>query len=359
MSMKHWNSTSGSSPTINRTTGVLEFSYNNAPNVTTGVSPFFANKGYDPTITIHPEYELASSQAHKFVTDLSELHEELQKAILLSQEHYQHSTDKNRIPPLDFKGGDRVFVKAKFFHTTHPTKKFSEKYLSPYEIINQACPLSWTLHLPDTMRTIHPVFHVSMLEPSTLNSIPDRTQPPLPQVLIDGKPEYEISEILDSKLDNQCHICKLLYLVRWFGYEGTDEETSWLPTNKPAHASNIVSDFHSKYPSKPSPLSIQYNLSIHFYSFHCVFVFSFSLHSVYYLSVLFPSYSFLSVILFPSIVHTKIKSGKKIKSIFKNNSTKSKILCYIIIFRRWEQTQPPPPHLRLYPLHLLPSLFPL
>ena len=65
---------------------LAEFSYNNAPNATTGVSPFFANKGYDPAITIHPEYELASSRAHKFVTDLSELHEELRKAILLSQE---------------------------------------------------------------------------------------------------------------------------------------------------------------------------------------------------------------------------------------------------------------------------------
>ena len=117
----------------------------------------------------------------------------------------------------------------------HPTKKFSKKYLGPYEIINQTGPLSWTLRLPDSMHAIHPVFHVSMLEPSTPNSIPDRTQPPLPPVLIDGKPEYEISEILDSKLDNQCRICKLLYLVRWFGYEGTDEETSWLPTNELAH----------------------------------------------------------------------------------------------------------------------------
>ena len=208
-------------------------------------------------ITIHPEYKLASSQAHKFVTDLSELHKELQKAILLSQEQYQRSADRNRIPPPDFKVGDQVFIKAQFFHTTRPTKKFSEKYLGPYEIINQAGPLSWTLWLPDFMRVIHPVFHVSMLEPSTPNSIPDCTQPPPPPVLIDGKPEYKISEILDSKLDNQRRICKLLYLVRWFAYEGTNEETSWLPANKLAHTSDIVSDFHSKYPSKPGPLSVQ------------------------------------------------------------------------------------------------------
>ena len=34
---------------------LAEFAYNNAPNATTGVSPFFANKGYHPSISVHPE----------------------------------------------------------------------------------------------------------------------------------------------------------------------------------------------------------------------------------------------------------------------------------------------------------------
>ena len=88
---------------------LAEFAYNNAPNVTTGISPFFANKGYDPAITIHPEYNLVLSKAQNFVTDLLELHEELHKAILLSQEHYQVSTDRNWMPPPDFKVGDQAF----------------------------------------------------------------------------------------------------------------------------------------------------------------------------------------------------------------------------------------------------------
>ena len=74
---------------------LAEFTYNNAPSVTTGVSPFFANKGYNPAITIHPEYNLVSYKAQNYVTDLAELHEELQKAILLSQERYQVSADRN------------------------------------------------------------------------------------------------------------------------------------------------------------------------------------------------------------------------------------------------------------------------
>jgi len=40
---------------------LMEFAYNNALSATTGVSPFFANKGYHPNITIHPKCNIASS----------------------------------------------------------------------------------------------------------------------------------------------------------------------------------------------------------------------------------------------------------------------------------------------------------
>ena len=42
---------------------LAEFSYNNALSATTGVSPFFANKGYHPNITVHPECDLSSARA--------------------------------------------------------------------------------------------------------------------------------------------------------------------------------------------------------------------------------------------------------------------------------------------------------
>ena len=39
---------------------LAEFAYNNAPNATTGVTPFFANKGYHPNISVR---DLASLRA--------------------------------------------------------------------------------------------------------------------------------------------------------------------------------------------------------------------------------------------------------------------------------------------------------
>src|SRR5882724_8063317 len=138
---------------------------------------------------------------------------------------------------------------------TQPSKKLAEKFLGPYKIL--ACPgtHSVTLRLMDSLRAVHPVFHISMLEPATPNPIPDHIQPPPLPITVDDKPEFEISEILDSKIDNCHHTCKLLYLVRWTGYEGTDEETSWILASELRHASELIVDFHSAYSAKPGPLS--------------------------------------------------------------------------------------------------------
>ncbi|KAF9219373.1 hypothetical protein BS17DRAFT_789566, partial [Gyrodon lividus] len=56
---------------------------------------------------------------------------------------------------------------------------------------------------------------VSQLKPATLNTIPNQVQPPPPPVKVNGEPEYEISEILDSKIDRRHRNCQLLYLVKW------------------------------------------------------------------------------------------------------------------------------------------------
>jgi len=149
---------------------LAEFAYNNAPSATTGVSPFFANKGYHPNLSVYPEQNIASSHACDFVLNLDELQDMLKEEIAKAQRQYQPSADSRRQQPPDFQVRQSVFFRSQYFWMTCPSKKLSKKYLGPYEIIAQPGPQSFTLCLPDTMRAIHPVFHVSMLEPATPNT---------------------------------------------------------------------------------------------------------------------------------------------------------------------------------------------
>jgi len=56
---------------------LAKFAYNNTPSATTGITPFFPNKGYHPNITDHPECDLVSAHAQVFITNLDELHQQL------------------------------------------------------------------------------------------------------------------------------------------------------------------------------------------------------------------------------------------------------------------------------------------
>jgi len=161
-------------------------------------------------------------------------------------------------PTSDFKVGDKVFVKAKFFWTTQPSKKLSEKYLGPYEIITQPSTLLCTLHLPESMCSVYPIFYVSMLEPTIFNTFSKRIQLIPTPVIIDRKPKYEISQIVDSKINHRW-ACKLLYKVIWLGYEDNGDESEWIPTTELTYVADLVSNFHIVYPTKPGPLPLSWS----------------------------------------------------------------------------------------------------
>jgi len=128
---------------------------------------------------VHPECELASQCAHEYVIDLNELHTTLHAQLAEAQKHYQGPMDRRHSPAPDFKIGEQVFVRAEYINTTQPSKKLSEKYLGPFDIIARPGTHSITIHLPKHLHTIHPVFHVSQLELATPNQILNCTQPNL------------------------------------------------------------------------------------------------------------------------------------------------------------------------------------
>ena len=131
-----------------------------------------------------------------------------------------------------------------------PPKKLSEKFLGPFEVIGKPSSHSYQVKLPAHLQSIHPVFHISQLEPTSPSSIEGRYNPPPSPIEVEGDIEYEIAQVLDSKLDHR-RKSPLLYYVQWAGYEGTDDEFSWLGANELNHALELVQEFHEQYPQKP------------------------------------------------------------------------------------------------------------
>src|SRR5260370_4406281 len=98
------------------------------------------------------------------------------------------------------------------------------------------------------------MFHISQLKLVVPNPFPGRNQPPPPPIVVEGKQEFEVSKILNSKINQRFKADnKLCYLVKWTGYEGTDEETSWISAQDISHAPDLVLSFHQQFPNRPKP----------------------------------------------------------------------------------------------------------
>ena len=94
---------------------------------------------------------------------------------------------------------------------------------------------------------VHPIFHVSLLEPYRESSFLGRMQSPPPSIKIENHEEYEVDKILDSRR----RWGKLEYFVHWSGYD--INEQTWKSAENLANAPEKVQEFHQQYPHKPKP----------------------------------------------------------------------------------------------------------
>ena len=178
-------------------------------------------------------------------TDLKMLHQHLRDQLRVANEAYSCFADKKREDMPDWKVGTKVWLDLHNVKTKRPMKKLDSKHAGPFQILAKISTHMYRLQLPVSMRGIHDVFHVSLLEKTHEDTFPQRRQPPPPPIEIDGEQVYEVADILDSRRRGR----KVHYLVRWEGY-GPEDDT-WEPLEALSGAKELLEDFHSTYPHKP------------------------------------------------------------------------------------------------------------
>ena len=182
--------------------------------------------------------------ADSYVKQLQQAQVVLQRELLKARKAMEVSANRRRRPAPTLLPGAQVWLLRRNIRTIRPSSKLDVRRLGPFTVIGPVGTSSFRLNLPTTMH-IHPVFHVSLLEPYVPNTIPGRIQPAPHPIQVDGFPEFEVRAILDSKIRRR----KLLYLVDWVGYDISDR--SWEPAANLSNASVAISDFHAAYPNKP------------------------------------------------------------------------------------------------------------
>ncbi|KAG5732692.1 hypothetical protein E4T56_gene16816 [Termitomyces sp. T112] len=167
---------------------LAKFTYNNMPHSTTGVSPFYANKGYNPRLMLSLK-DIPSHIAHEVAEDLRSLHQFLwDKIDTANQAYSKHADACCKLTP-DWPPG-----------TLH---------LSPFKVLQKVSTHAYKLDLPLGLKGLHPVFHVRLLEKHAPDPFPGQCPSRPPPVEVEDEYHYEVDEILDSQIVHG----RLQYLV--------------------------------------------------------------------------------------------------------------------------------------------------
>jgi hypothetical protein len=214
-----------------------EFAYNNRFHTTIGMSPFYAEYGYNPTFSIDPVNSQSVPKANKFLNRIHEVQQEIRSILELMAEQMKkfHDTWVNESP--DYIVGNRVYLEHADLRLTQPNNKLDFKWFGPFKILQKVLDSAYQLDLPDGW-AIHDVFHVLCLVPACEDTIlGQRQEPPAPVEMESGE-EVEIERILKER---RTWGGVSEFLVRWKGYD--DSENEWLKEYNMGHAMEAVQKF--------------------------------------------------------------------------------------------------------------------
>lgn len=251
---------------------IAEFETNSAINESTGVSPFAATKGYQPTMGFEPPApwahqdsttkRLEGTNADRVVDQIETYRRAIRKQLLWSRALQKLHADKDRMPAPTIKVGDRVMVNAKYILTQRHSRSLDAKNLGPFKVVEVINDHSFRLDFGDTALQIHPVFHPWLLhlveEPGLIGQ---RQQPPGPVAVTHEGEEWEVQAVVDSKIDRRwkdptssskkrgCLVYKALYT----GHAVHNQKPPWQPYWDFDTCPLLLADYHHKHPNNPGP----------------------------------------------------------------------------------------------------------
>ena len=222
---------------------IAQFAYNNAMHATTKESPFFANYGYNPSILGEPIGDSVMAENSRILAiDIKQLHLQMTRDIEFFNLRMKIYYDKKHLEGPELKKGDKVYLLRRNIKTKRLTNKLDYKQLGPFTIKEKTGLVNYKLKLPQSIKKIHLVFHISLLE-KALSNAEIATNVEIEDA---SEEEFEVEKILaDRWHDNQQQL-----LVKWQGYPTS--ENTWEPIKNLRGCHQLVEQYYLEAKKNPA-----------------------------------------------------------------------------------------------------------
>jgi len=186
---------------------LAEHAYNNSATNAHKMTPFFANYGFHPQTEWMKEREAHNPGATLYVHWMQDIHQQAKQTLENTWESMKKYYDRKAKEQPSIEVGDLVMLNAKNIRANRPSKKLSPKLYGPFKVLEKKGSRAYKLEISPRWK-IHPVFHISLLEPYRASNRPNRAQPPRDPEEIEGDLEWEVERIVKSEIIERTRRCR-------------------------------------------------------------------------------------------------------------------------------------------------------